>query len=174
MFVQTAGLDHLCLCHWDRPLLEWREVAKHLFSSGWLGLWIYANLRMSNSIAQMNDFGLASETLQSCGIVVTDVILQNSWLLYHKAMLSYTSATIATALRRCPFFQPLLNAIVLLHAADNRLQRSSHIFLAHPKIRTVAKEPSAWGKICRHQKRPHHRCPERSYLIFLHYVALPF
>jgi hypothetical protein len=112
-------------------------VAKHLFSSGWLGLWIYANLRMSNSIAQMNDFGLARETLQSCGIVVTDVILQNSWLLmllYHKAMLSYTSATIATALRRCPFFQPLLNALVLLHAADNRLQRSSHIAWRIPRF----------------------------------------
>ena len=46
--------------------------------------------------------------------------------IYFIIKLSYTSATAATAFRRCPFFQPLLNAIVLLQAADNRLQISRH------------------------------------------------
>ena len=64
-------------------------------------------------------------------------------LLYHKAMLSYTSATIATALRRCPFFQPLLNALVLLHAADNRLQRSSHIAWRIPRFELSPLSPKS-------------------------------
>ena len=64
-------------------------------------------------------------------------------LLYHKVMLSYTSATIATALRRCPFFQPLLNALVLLHAADNRLQRSSHIAWRIPRFELSPLSPKS-------------------------------